>query len=107
MSFFANKILGVPLDTYYSFRICCAMFRLIRSGCPGYLFGMLQFGQLSRLFNFIKLVHKTAFRASSFFVYGAILLNSLPSSVRKEVTVGRFRDECLSSLRQSGSEGNV
>jgi hypothetical protein len=104
---FANKILGVPLDTYYSFRVCCAMFRLIKSGCPGYLFDMLQFGQSSRLFNLITPVHRTASRASSFFVQGAILWNSLPSSVRREVSVGRFREECLSSLRQSGSEGNV
>jgi hypothetical protein len=79
---FANKILAVPLDTYYNFWVCCAMFRLIRSGCPGYLFDMLQFGQSSRLFNLITPVHRTASQASSFFIQGAILWNSLTSSVR-------------------------
>jgi hypothetical protein len=57
---FANKILGVPLDTYYSFRVYCAMFRLIKIGCPGYLFDMLQFG-----LSPITPVHRTASRASS------------------------------------------
>jgi hypothetical protein len=104
---FANRILGVPLNTYYCFRMCCAMYRLVRSGCPGYLFDVLQFGQSSRLFNLITPVHRTASWASSFFVQGSVLWNSLPSIVRREVRVGRFREECLSSLRRSGSEGNV
>jgi hypothetical protein len=89
---FPNKILEVPLDTYYSFRVCCAMFRLIKIGCPGYLFDMLQFRQSSRLFNLITPVDRTASRALSFFALGApqlhaILWNSLPSSVRREVSV--------------------
>jgi hypothetical protein len=87
--------------------MCCALFRLIRSGCLGYLFDMLLFGQSSRLFNLITPVHRIASRVSSFFVQGAVLWNSLPSSVRREVSVGMFTKECLSSLRKSGSEGNV
>jgi hypothetical protein len=35
------------------------------------------------------------------------LWNSFSLSVRREVSVGRFRDESLSSLRQSENEGNA
>jgi hypothetical protein len=74
---------------------------------PVIFFDVLEFGQSNRLFNLITPVHRTASRASSFFVQGTVFWNSLASSVRREVSVGRFREECLSSLRQSGSEGNV
>jgi hypothetical protein len=105
ISQYTNRILGVPLDTYYSYRMCCAMFKLIRTGGPRYLFDRIRFGQSSRLFNLITPAHRTAARASSFFVQGAILWNGLPSSVRRENSVGRFREGCLSSLRRSESSG--
>jgi hypothetical protein len=72
ISSLANKILGVLLHTFYSFRVCYQ-----------------------------------SSRASSFFVQDAILWNSLISSVGREISVGRFEEDCLSSLRQFGSEGNV
>jgi Reverse transcriptase (RNA-dependent DNA polymerase) len=101
ISQFTNRILGVPLDTYYSYRICCMMHKLIRTGGPRYLFEELQFGHSIRLFNLITPAHRTASRASSFFVQGAILWNGLPSSVRREYSVGRFKEGCLSSLSRS------
>jgi Reverse transcriptase (RNA-dependent DNA polymerase) len=103
----ANKILGCSLDTYYSLRICCTMFRLIGSGRPGYLFDELQFGRSTRLFNLIIPSHRTTARSSSFFVQGAILWNGLPPAVRRESSFRRFRNECLSYLRRSAVTGNV
>jgi hypothetical protein len=52
----ANRILGCSIDTYYNLRICCAMYRLISSGRPGYLFDRLQFGRSARLSNLIMCV---------------------------------------------------
>jgi hypothetical protein len=37
ISQYTNRILGVPLDTHYSYKMCCAMFKLIRTGGPRYL----------------------------------------------------------------------
>jgi hypothetical protein len=54
----------IDIDTYNIFRMCCTMFKLIKGGCPGYLFDRLKFGQLSRLFNLITPAHKTSSRAS-------------------------------------------
>jgi hypothetical protein len=62
---FANKILGVPLDTYYSFRVCCAMFRLIKSGCPGYLYASVWSVEPLRRFLFRVQFCETAFRRLS------------------------------------------
>jgi hypothetical protein len=51
ISHYSNQILGVPLDLYYNYRICCTMNTIIKSGCPRYLYSELQFGQSSRCFN--------------------------------------------------------
>jgi hypothetical protein len=87
ISQYTNRILGVPLDTYYSYRMCCWIFKLIRTGGPRYLFDRIQFGQSSRLFKLITPEHRTAARASSFFVQRAIMWNGLPSSVRRDNSV--------------------
>jgi hypothetical protein len=107
ISIFTNKILGAPLDVYYSLRMCCSMFTLINSGRPGYLFDELQFGRSRRLFNIIVPAHRTAARASSFFVQGAIIWNGLPSEVRRVGSIGKFREGCLSHLlRSAGSSSS-
>jgi hypothetical protein len=81
------------------------MFNLrIRTGGRRYLFVRIQFGQSSRLFNLITPAHRTAARASSFFVQGAMLLNGhRPSGERN--CVWRFRGGYLLSLRRSESGG--
>jgi hypothetical protein len=44
ISSYTNRILGVPLDMYYSMRICCMINKIIKSGGPRYLFDELRFG---------------------------------------------------------------
>jgi Reverse transcriptase (RNA-dependent DNA polymerase) len=96
-----NKILGVPLDTFFSYRICQAMFRLIKSGSPSYLYDELQFGRSERIFGLLTPSHRSFARASSFFVQGAILWNGLPVEVRRESSMGKFKKECLLHLCRS------
>jgi hypothetical protein len=90
ISRYSNQILGVPLDLYYSHRICCAMNTIIKSGCPRYLYTKLQFGQYSRRFNHIILAHRLNRSASSFFVQGAMLWNGLLPEVKREGSIGKF-----------------
>jgi hypothetical protein len=41
ISTYTKRILGVPLDVYYSMRICCMINKIIKSGGPRYLFDEL------------------------------------------------------------------
>jgi hypothetical protein len=60
---------------------------------------LICFSLVSRAdYSILSPYHRKASQANSFFVQGAILWNNLPSSVRREVSVGRFREEFLSSL---------
>jgi hypothetical protein len=106
ISSYTNRILGVPLDVYYSMRICCMINKIIKSGGPRYLFDELRFGQSSRLFNLLVPAHSLNARACSFFVQGTILWNNLPPAVKREGSMGKFRLECLSHLGRSASNSN-
>jgi hypothetical protein len=44
----ANKILGVSLSTYYSYRICCQMFKIVNRLSPSYLSDRLHVGHSLR-----------------------------------------------------------
>jgi hypothetical protein len=103
----ANKLLGVPLDVFYSYRICHTMYKLIKSGDPGYLHGRLQFGRSRRMLNLITPINRSNSLASSFFVQGAILWNGLPVDVRRESSMGKFKKECLSHLCRSAGGNNM
>jgi hypothetical protein len=56
---YANRILGSPLEKFYSFRVCCTMNNIIKTGCPRYLFSEIQCGQTSRMFNIIIPFHRS------------------------------------------------
>jgi hypothetical protein len=81
---YSARILGLPLGRYYSFRICCQMYRIVSTRKPDYLYRELQFCRSARLSNLIVRRHHYAATASSFFVWGRILWNCLPTSVKSE-----------------------
>jgi hypothetical protein len=83
LSTYTNRILGVPLNAYYSIRICCMINKIIKSSGPWYLFDELRFGQSSRLFNLLVPAHSLNTRACSFYVQGTILCNDLPPAVQR------------------------
>jgi hypothetical protein len=39
ITLYTNHILGIPLDQYYSFRNCCTMNNIIKTGCPRFIHG--------------------------------------------------------------------
>jgi hypothetical protein len=90
ISNYTNRILGVPLDVYYSMRICCMINKIIKSGGSRYLFHELRFVQSSRLFNLLVPVHSLNARACSLFVQGTILWNDLAPAVKRGGSMGKF-----------------
>jgi hypothetical protein len=70
---------------------CCEMNRIFSTRKPDYLYQELQFGRSAWLSYLIVRGHHYATTASSFFVWGAVLWNCLPASVRGESSEGRFR----------------
>jgi hypothetical protein len=93
ISDYSNQI-GVVLDLYYSYRICCTMNTIIKSGCPRYLYTELQFGQSSHRFNLIIPAHRLNRSAPSFLIQGAMLWNDLPPEVKREGSIGKFWEKC-------------
>jgi hypothetical protein len=51
---YGNRILAIPLKQFYSFRMCCTMNNIIKTGNSLYLFSEIQFGQFSRMFNILS-----------------------------------------------------
>jgi hypothetical protein len=95
ISRYSARILGLPLGRYYSFRICCQMYRIVSTRKPDYLYRELQFGRSARLSYLIVRRHHNAATVSSVcFIRGAVLWNYLPTSVRGESSEGRFRSRC-------------
>jgi hypothetical protein len=60
------------------------MYRIVSTWKPDYLYRELQFCRSARLSNLIVRRHHYAATASSFFVWGTILWNCLPTSVKGE-----------------------
>jgi hypothetical protein len=93
---YANRILKISLEQFYSFRMCCTMNNIIKTACPRYLFSEIQFGQSSCMFNIIIPFHRLNRMSTSFF----ILWNGVaPHDVMKrEGSIEKFREKCLSHL---------
>jgi hypothetical protein len=53
LSGYSARILGLPLGRYYSFRICCQMYRIVSTRKNDNLYRKLQFGRSARLSNLI------------------------------------------------------
>jgi Reverse transcriptase (RNA-dependent DNA polymerase) len=104
ISEYTNQILGMPLDTYFTWRWLCLMHKLIANHQPSYLFDVLQFGRSSRLAGLIPPLHRLSAHGFSFFVQGVSLWNGLPLSVR-EAGSG-FSGECRLYLLRSVRGGN-
>jgi hypothetical protein len=97
ISGYSARILGLPLGRYYSFRICCQMYRVLSTWKPEYLYR--EFGRSARLYNFIVRRYHCAATASSFFVRGAVLC--LPTSVKGESSEWRFRSRCRAFVEKT------
>jgi hypothetical protein len=58
---YSARTLRLPLGRYYSFRICCQMYRMMSTRKPDYLYRGFQFGHSTRLSNLIVCRHHYAF----------------------------------------------
>ena len=86
-----NKILGCTVKCFLKYRSCVFLFKLIKSKSPEYLFDKLVFSQSSRTMNLI--VPRCTYTASTrlFFTSTARAWNSLPRSLKNNVSVDKFK----------------
>jgi hypothetical protein len=84
MTPYANRMLEIPLEKFYSFKMCCTKNNIIKTRCPRYFFSKIQFGQSSRMFNIIIPFHRSNRMSVSLFVWGSILWIDLPPDVKRE-----------------------
>jgi hypothetical protein len=101
ISHLTEKILGLPLNKFYSYRICCQMFKITNLLCPAYLTDKIRFGHSTRTRILHILPHSLTSTANSFFVRGPAMWNSLPISVRTESREGKFRAVCWGFLEST------
>jgi hypothetical protein len=101
ISVHTEKILGMSLNKYYSYRICCQMFKITNFISPSYLSDRLQVGHSLRTRVLHIPRHSLTSTANSFFVCGPAMWNRLPVSVRNEGREGRFRTACLKFLKST------
>jgi Reverse transcriptase (RNA-dependent DNA polymerase) len=97
----AEQILGLPLNKFYSFRICCQMFKIVNNLSPSYLCEKLQVGHSIRTRVLHVPRHTLASTANSFFICGPVMWNRLPISVRNESRYRSFRTACWEFLKST------
>jgi Reverse transcriptase (RNA-dependent DNA polymerase) len=82
-----NAVLGIPLGLYFDYRVLLFFFRLIRSGCPNYLFSSLVRARSSRTLNF---VFPGVYHGGSVLARGIRLWNGLSFDIKESRSVVAF-----------------
>lgn len=97
---YIGRFLGCSLESFFKHRSLCLLFKIIRSGSPGYLreaFCMLRSSRASQL---EVPFHGTGL-GKTLFVKGVIDWNGLPAFLRNEGSYDRFKERCLKFFRDS------
>jgi len=97
----AKKIIGLPLNKYLSFRMCCQMYRIVSTQCPQYLYQKLHFGHSTCLAILHPPRHNLTSSANSFFVRGVTLWNHLQVSARRAQQERAFRTSCRAFIEKT------
>lgn len=95
---YIGRFLGCSLESFFKFRSLCLLFKIIRSGSPGYLSEAFRMLQSSRASQLDLPQHGTGLE-KSLFVKGVIDWNGLPAFLRNEGSYERFKDRCLRFFR--------
>jgi hypothetical protein len=86
-----EEILGLPLNKYYSFRMCCQTFRIVNSLSSSYFSERLQVGHSLRTRVLHIPRHSLTFTANSFFDCGPAMWNRPPYHGRPLIFWYKFR----------------
>ena len=86
-----NAILGRSFDGHLKLRIAIFLFKLISTREPSYLYNQLVFGRSRRTILLIVPRHRTNYYASSIFVAGARIWNSLPAAIKNCTSLETFK----------------
>lgn len=90
ISQFSKSILGCDLDTFFEFRTCSYIHKILTRKYPPYLYNKIELNHSIRT-GHIKLPNnKYRIFNSSFFVQGMSKYNQLPHSIRSSTSPSRF-----------------
>ena len=91
-----NALLGIPLALFFDYRVHLFFFRLIRSGCPGYLFSDVVGARSTRTANFI---FPGTYHVDSVLARGIRLWNDLPLIIKESRSVAAFGGAVYARLK--------
>lgn len=88
------SLLGNSFTGFYKARVCIIMHKLILTKCPKYLHAKMRPLRSNRSRNFSIPVHSTSQYASTFFVRGVSLWNTLPNFLKEMNSILVFKKQC-------------
>lgn len=95
ISIHADSIFGCSLEKYYDFRVCIALYKLIVTKQPNYLFRKLSFSNSLRTLKLNVTRRRTSSMDYAFFIRGIKLWNSLPILIKRTRNLNHFKKLCL------------
>lgn len=101
ISFYLKNIVGCTLKEFYQYRTCLALYKLVKSHLPMYLYNKLIFSSLTRNNNFIIPRNNCDAFNSSFFVKGIGCWNNLSLSIKLAPSEASFKRLYFSNLGNS------
>lgn len=101
VSHLQKNLLGCPLESFYAYRSCMFLRKLIKTHSPPALFQKLLPFQGRRLQNLIIPPNNSTSYSSSLFVRGVVNYNSLPPTVKRSTSEAVFKRGCLEHWNRS------
>lgn len=95
VSHLQNKLLGCPFTTFYNFRTCVNIYKIIKTKSPRYLYSKLQFMQNRRTLSLIIPQHSSHYYGQSLFVRGIHNWNLLSPLLKSASSISGFRKGLL------------
>lgn len=92
------QLLGCSFSNFFKFRCNVALFRIINTSKPKYLYDKLQAFRGTRERNFVLSRFRTSYYGNTLFVRGIVCWNQLPAHIKASQTMNEFRRGCISWL---------
>lgn len=96
-----DSILGCELKTFYKYRICAQIFKILSEKAPSYLYDKIEFARSTRTMNIAYDIPRTNILLESFSVRSAQHWNNLPNWVKLSANIHEFKKLLKSHLNFS------
>lgn len=97
---YVDRFLGCSFDSYFKLKSLSLIFKVIRTGVPGYLREAFQVMRSPRATGLVVPRHGTGL-GKTLFVGGVIDWNGLPAALRSDSSLSRFKSGCLKFFQSS------